>query len=149
MKAVAGGGLWLPAMVLSPQLAPKIKTDQSTRGTTMANLHTATRKVALPALLLLAASGCQTTPFIESAQPEALQAATRRGQFEFGCPAASGQVLSQENVVSPLQNTFRFSPPQRAEYTIGVSGCGKRTTYLVVCSDGGGGCVAAGQRTGD
>ena len=112
----------------------------------MAILHTATRRVALPALLLLGAAGCQTTPFIDQAQPEAVQTATRRAQFEFGCPAATGEVLSRENVVSPLQNTFRFSPPQRAEYTIGVAGCGKRTTYLVVCSDGGGGCVAAGQR---
>ena len=112
----------------------------------MAILHTATRKVALPALLLLAASGCQTTPFIDSAQPEALQTATRRAQFEFGCPAATGEVLSRENVVSPLQNSFRFSPPQRAEYTVGVAGCGKKTTFLVVCSDGGGGCGAAGAR---
>jgi hypothetical protein len=146
MKAVAGGGLWWPAMVLSPQLAPKIKTDQSTRGRTMAILHTATRRVALPALLLLGAAGCQTTPFIDQAQPEAVQTATRRAQFEFGCPAATGEVLSRENVVSPLQNTFRFSPPQRAEYTIGVAGCGKKTTFLVICSDGGGGCVAGGAR---
>ncbi len=83
----------------------------------MAILQTATRRVALPALLLLGAAGCQTTPFIDQAQPEAVQTATRRAQFEFGCPAATGEVLSRENVVSPLQNTFRFSPPQRAEYT--------------------------------
>jgi hypothetical protein len=40
----------------------------------------------------------------------------------------------------------RFAPPQRAEYTVGVAGCGQRATYLVVCAEGGTGCVAAGAR---
>jgi hypothetical protein len=35
-------------------------------------------------------------------------------------------------------------PPQRAEYTVGVEGCGKRATYYVICAEGGTGCVAAG-----
>ena len=38
----------------------------------------------------------------------------------------------------------RFAPPQRAEYTVGVEGCGKRVTYLVVCAEGGNGCFASG-----
>ena len=33
---------------------------------------------------------------------------------------------------------------QRAEYTIGVAGCGKRTTFVVICPDGGEGCFGAG-----
>ena len=77
----------------------------------MAILHTATRRVALPALFLLVAAGCQTTPFIDQAQPEAVQTATRRAQFEFGCPAATGEVLSRENVVSPLQNNVPLLAP--------------------------------------
>jgi len=32
----------------------------------------------------------------------------------------------------------------RAEYTIGVAGCDKRHTYVVVCPDGGEGCFATG-----
>lgn len=32
----------------------------------------------------------------------------------------------------------------RAEYTIGVSGCGDRKTFVVICPDGGDGCFAAG-----
>jgi len=33
---------------------------------------------------------------------------------------------------------------QRAEYTIGVKGCDKRETYVVICPEGGEGCYAAG-----
>ena len=36
--------------------------------------------------------------------------------------------------------TFRYQPTPRVEYTIGVSGCDKRSTYVVVCAEGGG-CV--------
>src|SRR5207249_3594656 len=35
-------------------------------------------------------------------------------------------------------------PVARAEYTIGVEGCGKRTTFVVVCPDTGEGCLARG-----
>jgi hypothetical protein len=41
---------------------------------------------------------------------------------------------------------MRWTPPQRAEYTIGVAGCNQRATYLVICAEGGG-CVAGGGRT--
>jgi hypothetical protein len=40
---------------------------------------------------------------------------------------------------------MRWTPPQRAEYTIGVAGCNQRRTYLVICAEGGG-CVAGGGR---
>jgi hypothetical protein len=33
---------------------------------------------------------------------------------------------------------------ERAEYTIGVSGCGERKTFVVLCPEGGDGCFAAG-----
>jgi len=32
--------------------------------------------------------------------------------------------------------TMSYMPPEFAEYTMGVSGCGKRVTYLVVCAQG-------------
>lgn len=35
-------------------------------------------------------------------------------------------------------------PVARAEYTIGVAGCGKRTTFIVVCPDSGEDCFGAG-----
>jgi hypothetical protein len=36
---------------------------------------------------------------------------------------------------------------QRAEYTIGVSGCGARKTFIVICPEESDGCFAAGPRS--
>jgi hypothetical protein len=92
----------------------------------------------------LIVSGCASgPPFIEAAQPQALQTAQRRAQFEFNCPAATARMLSKEMMTSPLQYT-RFAPPDRAEYTSASPGAASGT-YLVVCTDGGG-CVAVGGR---
>lgn len=103
------------------------------------------RRAILAAIAALIVSGCASgPPFIDAAQPQALQTAQRRAQFEFNCPAATAQMLSKEMMTSPLEYT-RFAPPDRAEYTVGVAGCGQRHTYLVVCTDGGG-CVAVGAR---
>ena len=33
---------------------------------------------------------------------------------------------------------------QRAEYTVGVTGCDKRMVLTVICPDGGEGCYATG-----
>jgi len=93
----------------------------------------------------LVAAGCASgPPFIQVEQPIAMQTAQRRAQFEWNCPAATAQVISQEMMTSPLEYT-RFAPPLRAEYTVGVAGCGQRQTYLVICTDGGG-CVATAGR---
>lgn len=103
------------------------------------------RSPMLALLAALTAAGCASgPPFIDVAQPQAVQTAQRRAQFEFNCPAATAQMLSREMMTSPLQNT-RFAPPDRAEYTVGVAGCGQRQTYLIVCTDGGG-CVALAGR---
>ena len=40
----------------------------------------------------------------------------------------------------------RFGGVVRAEYTVGVAGCGQRATYLVICPEDGSGCFAAGAR---
>ena len=91
----------------------------------------------------LLATGCASgPPFIDSMQPEALSAATRRAQFELNCPAATSEMLSRETV-QPLI----FGGPLRAEYTIGVAGCGQRATYVVVCSQNESNCFAGGGRT--
>jgi hypothetical protein len=70
----------------------------------------------------------------------------RRAAFELNCPAATAEVLSKEMIQTPIMNP-RFAPPQRAEYTVGVAGCGQRATYLVVCAEGGNACFAAGTRS--
>jgi len=94
---------------------------------------------AAPVLL----AGCNSTPFIQQAEPAALETAQRRGVFELNCPSATASILSQENV-QPV--SFYFGE-ERAEYTIGVSGCGKRATYVVICPDNGSeSCFAGGSR---
>ncbi len=80
-------------------------------------------------------------------EPDAQQVAQRRGAFELNCPAATAQVLNHEMMQTGMSFApGAWQPPQRAEYTVGVSGCGKQTTYLVVCAVGGTGCIAAGAR---
>ena len=103
-----------------------------------------TKGIAIVAAIV--AAGCQTqAQVVDSMEPDAVHVAQRRGAFEMNCPAATASVLSKEMIQSPAMNP-RFAPPQRAEYTVGVSGCGQRATYMVVCADGGTGCVAAGSR---
>jgi len=105
-----------------------------------------TSRSSLPALAAaLLAAGCASgPPFIDVKQPDAMQVATRRGQFEMNCPAATGELLSREMVEPAIR--ARFGGQDRAEYTIGVAGCGQRTTYLVICAEDGSGCFAAGTR---
>ena len=106
------------------------------------------RGVSLAVLLVGASvlSGCQTTQqLMDSLQPQAISVATRRGQFEMNCPAAQGQLLSRTEVPPVIMNP-RFGGTTRAEYTVGVSGCGQRATFLVICPEDGAGCFAAAGR---
>ena len=95
----------------------------------------------------LVMAGCASgPPFVDQMQSEAVNMAVRRGQFEMNCPSATGEMLSRETL-QPLVQTFRFSGPERAEYTIGVAGCGQRATYIVICPDNGSmSCFAGGAR---
>jgi hypothetical protein len=96
--------------------------------------------LALPLILC----GCQSQQqMVDEMQADATQVAKQRGKFELNCPTASASVLSKEMIQSEI-SAPRWAPPQRAEYTVGVSGCNKRATYLVVCAEGGTGCIAAG-----
>ena len=98
--------------------------------------------------LVLAAGicGCQSQQqVVDEMQADATQVAQQRGKFELNCPTATASVLSKEMIQSAIANPM-WAPPQRAEYTVGVSGCNKRATYLVVCAQGGTGCVAGGAR---
>ena len=100
-------------------------------------------------VVLLTGAGCVTSQqLLDQSQPMAMQTALERGKFELNCPTATGVVISREVVQPQLQGTGPFMGGvqgiQRAEYTIGVSGCGKRTTFVVLCPEGGDGCFAAG-----
>lgn len=103
-------------------------------------------KVLVAVLVALAVAGCQTrTQFLASMQPMALQTAVNRAKFELDCQSATGTVISQEVVQPQVMGAWGGAAGlERAEYTIGVDGCGKRKTFVVLCPDGGEGCFAAG-----
>ncbi|MGE0415358.1 MAG: hypothetical protein AB7O80_01020 [Acetobacteraceae bacterium] len=96
-------------------------------------------KISALLVAALVANGCETQKQIladESAT--AVQVATQRGRFELGCPTAVGTVLSS-NLLQPVA----WRGLERAEYTVGVEGCGKRQTYISVCQLGSVSCFAA------
>ena len=93
----------------------------------------------------LAVAGCASQgQFLDSKQAMAMQTAVTRGQFEMNCPAATGTLLSKEVVQPVLQGPMMVGGIQRAEFTVGVACCGKRTTFVVICPDEGDGCFATG-----
>ena len=109
-------------------------------------LLTMKKRYVLLALAGIIAAGCQTEQqMIQSKQPMAVQTALNRARFDMNCPSATGTVLST-NMIQPALQGPVVSGPQRMEYTIGVTGCGKRRTYVVVCPQGGTGCFAAPAR---
>ena len=79
-------------------------------------------------------------------QAAATSEAQKRGTAEFGCAEATTEVLRQETI-QEVQTTGWYEPPHRAVYGIGVSGCGKRVTYLVTCDDWKKKCVVGGAQT--
>lgn len=100
-------------------------------------------------LAALAAAGCATQQqILDQNQPMAVETAVKRGQFEMNCPDAKGIVLTREVIQPRLEGSGPFlggvQGVQRAEYTVGVEGCGDRKTFVVLCPEGGGGCFAAG-----
>lgn len=92
---------------------------------------------------LLAAAGCATqTQLLDSKQGTAVQTAMSRARFDMNCQEVTSTVLSREVTQPGVQGPL-VSGIQRAEFTIGVEGCGKRQTYTVLCPEGGEGCFAA------
>ncbi|MDM0065007.1 hypothetical protein [Variovorax sp. J31P207] len=91
--------------------------------------------------------GCAPVAVLQRQETLPFVKALRRGQFELNCPAATAQMLSRETL-QPLVQNWRFQGTVRAEYTIGVSGCGQRTTYVVFCPQDGANCYPAGSRLG-
>lgn len=85
--------------------------------------------------------------YMQQLEPQAVQTAVNRGKFEMSCPAATGEVISKDMLQPAFQGGFYArGGPERAEYTIGVAGCGQRATYLVICPLDQTGCWSAGAR---
>jgi hypothetical protein len=96
--------------------------------------------------LALAAGGCATQQqLLDDKQSAAIQAATNRAGFEMNCPSAEGTVLSRTLLQPAIQGPL-IAGQQRAEFTIGVSGCGQRREYVVICPEESDGCFAASPR---
>lgn len=96
---------------------------------------------------MLAIAACNTTPLTTQLQPMALDYAVKRARFDLNCPTATGSVLSSETV-QPVLNGPLMMGTERAQFTIGVQGCGQRETIVAICAQGGNGCFAGdgGQR---
>jgi len=96
----------------------------------------------LAPLAALIVTGCQTpAEILQSDAGVATQVAVNRGRFELGCPQATGSILSS-NLLQPAV----WGGMERAEYTVGVEGCGQRKTYIVICQVGSPSCFAASGR---
>ena len=95
-------------------------------------------------LATLAVAGCATPPaqILDSMEPTAINTAVQRGRFELNCPDVQAALLSRE-LMQPAIETVRFQGIQRGAFTIGVSGCGQRRTYQIICPEGGAGCFSA------
>ena len=95
-------------------------------------------------LVVLAVAGCVSQESISGQQTSDGDADCRESRaIEMNCPEATPTVISREVIQPALQGPW-VNGIQRAEYTIGVAGCGKRTTFVVICPDGGEGCFGAG-----
>ena len=104
-------------------------------------------KIALLALPVVLAGCTSSTQFRQQMEPVAVAEAQRLGSFEMNCPDAKATLLSSETM-QPEVRTFVYTGPERAVYNVGVSGCGKRTTYVVICPDNGdNACFDGGSRT--
>jgi hypothetical protein len=101
-----------------------------------------TKLLAILALCATTLAGCQTTQqVLASDQGAAIQAAVNRGRWELECPGATGTVLS-----STMLQPILWGGIERAEYQVGVAGCNKRATYIVICPQDTSGCLATGNR---
>jgi hypothetical protein len=100
-------------------------------------------QIFLAALCLAGLAGCQSEgQQLDAQQQQAVDTALNRLKFDMNCPTATGQVLSRQ-MIQPV--SIRFGV-ERAEYTVGVEGCGQRQSIVVVCPQDGSGCFAGGPR---
>jgi hypothetical protein len=90
--------------------------------------------LVLPMILCACATEAQ---FLAENAPSAINTALARGRFELNCPQATGTVLSQKvtyinGIGMGMGGGVGY---EWTEYTIGVSGCGKRAVYETMCRD--------------
>jgi len=112
----------------------------------------AKRNSAFTGTVLWAASaallGACTTDaqYMQKLEPQAVQTAVNRGKFEMNCQQVTGEIISKDMLQPAFQGFYARGGPERAEYTVGVAGCGQRATYIVICPLNQDGCWSAGAR---
>ena len=95
------------------------------------------------AVLLGGTSACVSTQQqLDNQQATAVGTALTRGRWELACPEATAVVLSRDFIQPAIQGPW-VQGMQRLEYTVGVEGCGKRTTVITICQEGSDTCFAA------
>ena len=100
------------------------------------------RAAAVVAGLVLAAACASTQQMLAEQQGTAVETALARGRFDLDCPAATATVLSSDFIQPAIQGPW-VSGIERLEYTVGIEGCGQRTTIVVMCQQGSSTCFAA------
>lgn len=87
------------------------------------------KRTSIPAIAAatVVPCGCRTdAQILAKEQDMARDTALRRGQFELNYPQATATVLS-----SVMLQPITWRGTERAEYTVGVSGCGQQKTWVV------------------
>ena len=96
-------------------------------------------KLTTVAALLAVSGGCQTIKgmfestqqLLDDGKPKAMTTALSRGKFDLSCPDAKATLLSDDLIrTDPYYGDPGIT---RLEYTVGVNGCNKRRTYVVMC----------------
>jgi hypothetical protein len=100
-------------------------------------------QLAAIALALGGLAACASEQqMLANQQGTAVETALARGRFDLDCPNATAVVLSSDFIQPAIQGPF-VEGLERLEYTVGVEGCGKRTTIVVMCQQGSSTCFAA------
>src|SRR5512137_1284884 len=111
-----------------------VNPQVQTRSSQNSSIRVGLAVLALPIIL----SACVTeSQFLAQNAPSALNTALARGRFELNCPQANATVLSQKvTYINGMGIGMAGGGGYEwTEYTIGVSGCGKRAVYETMCRD--------------
>lgn len=107
-------------------------------------------RTLLVVVVVAGLAGCATSQEkLDKGQATAVETASSRARFEMGCPEAKGQVLSRTLIEAPFRGGANgpyghdLTGVELVEYTVGVDGCGRRMTQVVLCAVDGTGCFSA------
>jgi len=102
---------------------------------------------AIGAVLVLAGGCVSNQQMLDNQQATAVETALARGRFDLNCPNATAVVLSRDFIQPAVQGPW-IQGLERLEYTVGIEGCGQRTTVVSICQQGSSSCFAANPNSG-